>query len=105
MSRSGRTVIDFDGGWRFMKLTQKDGLSELAVHAIGFDDGAWEPVELPHTWNAVDGADGRSGVDEGGEHYYRGLGGYRKTYVFRPNFLASGFLWNLRARTPSPSCT
>ncbi len=82
MNETGRTVIDFDGGWKFLKLTQKDGLSELAVETIDFDDSTWEDVTLPHTWNAIDGADGWSGTDEGGEHYYRGLGGYRKTYVF-----------------------
>lgn len=82
MDRFCRTVIDFDGGWKFLKLAQKSGLSELAVETASFDDSAWEAVTLPHTWNAIDGADGWSGIDEGGENYYRGLGGYRKTYVF-----------------------
>lgn len=86
MSKTGRTVIDFDGGWRFQKLTKKDGLSKLAVETAGFDDSAWEHISLPHTWNAIDGADGRTGIAEGGEHYYRGLGGYRKTCVFPEEF-------------------
>lgn len=82
MNEIGRTVINFNGGWKFLKLTQKGVLSELAVENVDFNDSVWETVTLPHTWNAVDGADGWSGIDEGGEHYYRGLGGYRKTYVF-----------------------
>ncbi len=75
----GRTVINFDDNWKFLKMTQKDGLSKLEIQLSDFDDSAWEDVALPHTWNAIDGADGWSGTDEGGENYYRGLGGYRKT--------------------------
>lgn len=75
----GRTETDFNNEWKFLKLTQKDGLSELAVEMSDFDDSAWESISLPHTWNAVDGANGWSGKDEGGEDYYRGLGGYRKS--------------------------
>ncbi|MCM1062153.1 MAG: hypothetical protein NC452_17965 [Eubacterium sp.] len=78
----GRRTENFDDGWKFLKLTQKEGLSELAVEASDFDDSTWESITLPHTWNDKDGADGRSGVDEGGENYYRGLGGYRKKYYF-----------------------
>lgn len=78
----GRIVISFNSGWRFHKLTKKGGLSELAIETAGFDDSAWENISLPHTWNAIDGADGRTGINEGGEHYYRGLGGYRKAYIF-----------------------
>lgn len=78
----GRIAVNFNSGWRFQKLTQKDGLSELAIETAGFDDSAWENISLPHTWNTIDGADGRTGINEGGEHYYRGLGGYRKAYIF-----------------------
>lgn len=79
----GRITIDFNSNWLFMKLTQKDGLSELAFESEDFDDSAWTEIFLPHTWNDIDGADGRSSKDEeGGEGYYRGLGGYRKTAFF-----------------------
>lgn len=87
MDNAGRRIINFDYNWKFRKLTQNDGLCNLAVEAVGFDDNAWETVTLPHTWNAVDGASGRTGVDEGGEHYYRGLGAYRKNYVFPSELL------------------
>ncbi len=81
INKSGRTVLSFNDGWSFLKLTQADGLSGLAIESLDFDDSAWKSINLPHTWNAIDGADGWSGVDEGGEHYYRGLGGYRKKFT------------------------
>lgn len=81
INKSGRTVLSFNDGWSFLKLTQADGLSGLAIENLDFDDSAWKSINLPHTWNAIDGADGWSGVDEGGEHYYRGLGGYRKKFT------------------------
>ncbi len=81
VNESGRTVLSFNDGWSFLKLTKAGGLSNLAVEDPDFDDSAWESINLPHTWNAIDGADGWSGADEGGEHYYRGLGGYRKKFI------------------------
>jgi beta-galactosidase len=38
-----------------------------------YDDSWWQPVDLPHTWNAHDVADGISG-------YWRGIGWYRKHF-------------------------
>ena len=84
MVNAGRTVIDFDMDWKFLKMSRADGRCDFPIESTGFDDNICENVNLPHTWNADDGADGRGGVDEGGEHYYRGLGGYRKNYVFPP---------------------
>lgn len=79
---TARITEDFNAGWKFLKLTKKDDLSELPIENVDFDDSGWESVTLPHTWNDKDGCDGRLGIDEGGEHYYRGLGGYRKTFYF-----------------------
>ncbi len=73
-----RSVLCLDGDWRFLKLTKKDGLDSLKAEAAGLDDSDWEKVDLPHTWNAEDGAAGKFEKDEGGECYYRGLGAYRK---------------------------
>ncbi|MDE7293751.1 MAG: glycoside hydrolase family 2 protein [Oscillospiraceae bacterium] len=78
----GRTTVTLNCGWRFLKLAQKDGLSELAFESADFDDSAWEEISLPHTWNSIDGADGKSGDGEEKEGYYRGLGGYRKSFYF-----------------------
>ncbi len=79
---SGRTTVNFNSNWRFKKLTQKDGLSELAFELSDFDDSTWTEISLPHTWNSIDGADGKSGDGEEKEGYYRGIGGYRKTFYF-----------------------
>lgn len=87
ISENLREVFSFDDNWKFLKMTKKDGLWELSVEKSDFDDSELEDVTLPHTWNAIDGADGWSGKDEGGEHYYRGMGGYRKTYVFTKDLL------------------
>ena len=60
-----REAIDLDPGWRFLRS------DVAAAETVGFDDGAWTPVDLPHTWNAVDG-------QEGGNAYYRGVSWYRR---------------------------
>ena len=48
-----------------------------APAAPSFDDAAWTPVTLPHTWNNFDGQDG-------GNNYHRGTGWYR-TMIFPPD--------------------
>lgn len=101
VTMAGRTTENFDDGWKFLKMTQKDGLSGLSVETPDFDDSSWETVTLPHTWNDKDGCNGWSGVDEGGENYYRGLGGYRKSYYFSSDaYSEKAFTLNLRERTP-----
>lgn len=40
----------------------------------GYDDSWWDPVRLPHTWNAHDGSDAVAG-------YFRGIGWYRKHFT------------------------
>jgi beta-galactosidase len=65
-----RTVIPINDHWRH-------STSDMAnAQAIDFDDSAWSIVDLPHSYNAADGADG------GG--YYRGIAWYRKTLVVSP---------------------
>jgi beta-galactosidase len=61
----GRQLIGLDPGWRF--------LAGDDAHAPdpGLDDRSWQPVDLPHTWNALDGQDG-------GDDYRRGPGWYRR---------------------------
>ena len=51
-----RNIISLNEGWQF----RKDGFAEV------------ESVNLPHTWNAIDGMDG-------GGDYWRGKGIYEKT--------------------------
>ena len=53
-----RKITNINGGWRFLKVAiPADRAAEYAVRG--------EEVNLPHTWNAVDGQDG-------GNDYHRG---------------------------------
>ncbi|WP_234439972.1 carbohydrate-binding protein [Streptomyces bicolor] len=63
-----RTWIGLNGGWKFTK-------SDVSgAEAKGFNDSEWTSINIPHTWNADDGADG-------GNNYYRGVGWYRRKYT------------------------
>src|SRR5439155_6754760 len=68
---SGRQVADLDSGWRFLRSDSP------GAENPGFDDSGWPVVNLPHTWNALDGEDG-------GGDYYRGDGWYRRTLWLPP---------------------
>ena len=59
-----REIINFSAKWAFSKTIGENLLSE-----INFND--WDVVNLPHTWNAIDGQDG-------GNDYYRGTCYYAK---------------------------
>lgn len=76
-----RYIANLNANWTFSKLPKESGLVREAVEATEFDDSAWECVNLPHTWNDKDGASGRTGICEGGEHYYRGLACYCKSFT------------------------
>lgn len=60
-----RNLIEINDGWKFIR--EDAGLP--AVFPI-----YWQDVDLPHTWNAVDGMDGNGG-------YYRGRCWYARTFV------------------------
>ncbi len=47
-SAEPRATIDLSTGWRF-----HFGDADTAPSAQGFDDAAWQPVTVPHTWNKV----------------------------------------------------
>ncbi|WP_234312036.1 glycoside hydrolase family 2 protein [Streptomyces griseus] len=74
-----RVRIDLNAGWRFVRADVS------GAQASGFDDSGWTSVNTPHTWNAVDGADG-------GNNYYRGVGWYRRHYTV-PSQLAGKRLY------------
>jgi beta-galactosidase len=67
-----RRIIDLNAGWRFY---QGDNAS---ASEPGFDDSEWQPIHLPHTWNARDGQDG-------GNDYYRGACWYRLSFPIPAN--------------------
>ncbi|UJV46436.1 beta-galactosidase [Streptomyces sp. AMCC400023] len=74
-----RVWIQLNTGWRFIRS------DATGAQAPGFDDSSWTSVTTPHTWNAVDGADG-------GNNYYRGVGWYRRHYTV-PSTLAGKRLY------------
>ena len=57
-----RTILNFNDGWVFRKDVS------AAPAALPAE---WEAVNLPHTWNAIDGQDG-------GNDYFRGTCCYAK---------------------------
>ncbi len=61
-----RVEMTLDGGWRVLRHDQS------GAQAPGFNDSAWTPVDLPHTWNNLDGENGPA------DGYYRGPAWYRK---------------------------
>jgi len=65
-----REVHPLDGGWRFVR-------EDVGVDVAKTGTGTWEPVVLPHTWNAIDGYTG------GGE-YHRGACWYRRALDVGP---------------------
>ena len=65
---SGRTVYDFNQGWRFHR-----GDAEGA-EAVGFDDSAWEVVCTPHTVELVP-------AEASGGRNYQGRAWYRKHFT------------------------
>lgn len=60
-----RTILNWNAGWRFEK-----GCAAVP----GQLPEAWEEVNLPHTWNAIDGQDG-------GNDYFRGTCCYAKVFT------------------------
>ena len=57
-----RTILSLNAGWAFVK--------DMAAAPAALDP-QWEQVDLPHSWNAVDGQDG-------GADYFRGKCVYAK---------------------------
>lgn len=67
---SGRTkeyLRDMCDGWRF----GGEALKADEVTGIEFDDGGWDVVNIPHTWNIKD-------AEDGGNDYLRTAFWYRK---------------------------
>ena len=75
-----RKIIPLNHNWQFSK-TPYDKLQQK--------DTKWHPVSLPHTWNAVDGADGGGGYDRG-EYFYK--------TTLQPDALLAGTPWAFRRK-------
>lgn len=74
-SAAARLELEFNTPWRFIRQ------DVAGAEAVNFDDSAWQPVNLPHTWNNLDGQDG-------GGNYYRGAAWYRRH--FKPGSQLAG---------------
>ena len=62
-----RKVIHFNQDWKFIKQDEDQAMG------IDFDDRNWKVVQVPHTWNAIDGANGFA--------YHQGACWYRKEFT------------------------
>ena len=60
-----RSTTPLNDRWTFLRA------DAAGAEAAAFDDAAWQPVQLPHTWNNLDGQDG-------GNNYHRGPAWYRR---------------------------
>ena len=60
-----RKIVNFNRKWAF---------SKCATEAPACIDGKWNFVNIPHSWNALDGQDGEN-------DYYRGTAWYAKSLV------------------------
>ena len=73
-----RLDVIVDPDWRFIRQDIPD------APATRFDDSSWTNLDLPHTWNNVDG---QGGV----KSYYRGIGWYRRHYTPDKSFAGRHF--------------
>lgn len=62
-----RNVININNGWKFIKQ------DEIKAIEKSYNDESWEKINLPHTWNAIDGANGFD--------FYKGACWYRKEFT------------------------
>jgi beta-galactosidase len=68
---SNRIDVNIDAGWKFNKADAP------GAEMPGFNDSTWMALDLPNTWNAIDGSNGPTTTPA----YYRGLAWYRKHYT------------------------
>jgi Beta-galactosidase/beta-glucuronidase len=61
-----RRSISLNGSWLFTKQQVSDAAARV------MDSDGWEPVEVPHTWNAIDGANGFD--------FYKGACWYKREF-------------------------
>lgn len=62
-----RRVININNDWKFIKQDELKAMDKV------FNDEKWESVNVPHTWNAIDGANGFE--------FYKGACWYRKEFA------------------------
>lgn len=65
-----RKIIKLNSEWKFIKKDEREAIN------MSHHDENWEQVNIPHTWNAVDGANGFD--------FYKGACWYRKEFSINP---------------------
>jgi beta-galactosidase len=73
-----RVDVILDPGWRFIRQ------DVTGAQNSNYNDSAWSVINLPHTWNNLDGQDG-------GNNYYRGIGWYRSHYTVDASYAGRRF--------------
>ena len=73
-----RQDLVLDSGWKFIRQDVP------RAQDVNIDDSSWSNLNLPHTWNNLDGQDGK-------KNYYRGVGWYRKHYTPAGNLAGRRF--------------
>ncbi|RTE09190.1 glycoside hydrolase family 2 protein [Paenibacillus whitsoniae] len=66
-----RKTIGMNEAWKFIRQDVEQ------AERKAFNDEHWQHVTIPHTWNAIDGANGYE--------YYQGACWYRKTFSVEPS--------------------
>jgi beta-galactosidase len=61
-----RKVININNAWKFIKQDEVQAMNKA------YNDESWKVINLPHTWNAIDGANGND--------FYKGSCWYRKEF-------------------------
>jgi len=66
-----RKLININDNWKFIK-------EDVNASSKDFNVSNWESINIPHTWNAYDGA--------AGNEFYRGACWYRKNFTLDKNY-------------------
>lgn len=75
---NNRVDLDLNSTWKFYKGDVS------GAQNVSFNDSSWTSINIPHTWNNMDGQDG-------GNNYYRGIGWYRKHYTVSSSYSGRKF--------------
>ncbi len=67
-----RKVININNEWRFIRQNEEQAVDNT------YDDEHWKIVNIPHTWNAIDGS---NGLD-----YHQGACWYRKIFTIGSSY-------------------
>jgi beta-galactosidase len=62
-----RKIININNDWKFFQQDEEQAINK------SYNDNHWEEVNVPHTWNAIDGANGLN--------YHKGACWYRKEFI------------------------